>query len=461
MAIDRNYQVTAIENSRNAIRRGIKRILIQASTGAGKTHIASRIIESAIAKGNRVLFVAHRKEIISQSAKKLESMGIHHGIIMAGVKPTASNVQVASVQTLNNREKPDANIIFFDEAHLSVSASFMSLVEHYSDAIIIGLTATPTRLDGRGLGEIYHEMVQVVPMRELIDAGFLVKPRVFAPFTPDMKSIAIKRGDYDNVAVAETMDKSAVTGDIVKYWQSHAQGRKTIAFASSVEHSKHIVEAFNNAGIAAKHLDGTTPSAERDAVLSEWARGEFDVLSNMGLFVEGLDVPAVSCVILARPTKSLSVYMQAVGRGMRPAEGKNDLIILDHSGCTYEHGTVDMPRDWSLEAKKKKKRDGEKAPAVKVCKQCFAAFTGTTVCPECGHEHERETVTTTSGEGELIELHSDYIEFVVKQKRKEELKQARTDEQLIELGRARGYKNPIYWAQMIQKKRQEWRAQRG
>lgn len=179
MTIYRPYQVQSIDNTKDALRRGIKRILIQASTGAGKTVIAARIIELAVNKGSNVLFIAHRKELIHQTSKKLESMGIHHGVIMAGSKPASSNVQVASVQTIINREKPKADIVFFDEAHLSVSASFLSLVEHYQDAVIIGLTATPVRLDGRGLGEIYHEMVQVVPMRDLIEAGFFSKTARF------------------------------------------------------------------------------------------------------------------------------------------------------------------------------------------------------------------------------------------------------------------------------------------
>ena len=283
MLIDRHYQVSAINGVRENVKQGVKRILLQAATGAGKTHISSRIIESAVVKGSRVLFVAHRAELILQTSKKLASMGIKHGIIMAGFKQFDAPVQVASVQTLINRDKPLADIVFFDEAHLSVSKSFMSLVDHYKDSIIIGMSATPTRLDGRGLGEIYHSMVQVVPVRELINQGFLVKPRVFAPFTPDMTGVKTSKGDYDATQTAQVMNKAKITGDIIEHWLQHAKGRQTICFASSVEHSKHIVDCFNSAGIVVRHLDGTTPKQERDETLKAWGNQEFDVLSKMRL----------------------------------------------------------------------------------------------------------------------------------------------------------------------------------
>ncbi|MGB4498521.1 MAG: DEAD/DEAH box helicase [Methylococcaceae bacterium] len=467
MTTYRPYQVNSIDSAKDALRRGIKRILIQASTGAGKTVIAARIIELAITKGSRILFVAHRKEIVGQTSAKLSSLGIKHGVIMAGHKAVDAPVQVASVQTLTQREKPAADIIFFDEAHLSVSKSFLDLVEHYDNKVFIGLTATPIRLDGRGLGEIYHEMVQVVPMRELIAQGFLVKPRVFAPFTPDMSSVKTSKGDFDATQTADLMDKSSITGDIIKHWQQHAAGRKTICFASSVEHSKHIAEQFNSVGISARHLDGTTPAGLRDSTLQAWRDGEFDVLSNMGLFIEGLDVPAASCCILARPTQSLTIYMQSVGRVMRPADNKTDCIILDHAGLTYTHGTVDMERDWSLDAKKKKKK-GLSAPPVRICQECFCAYhSAAKECPECGNvpEDKKDVTQMTNGDGFLVELEDSHIQFLeeqrIKEQKKIELRNAKTTEQLIDLGRSRNYKNPHGWAARIQEQRHQWSASRG
>jgi len=457
---DRDYQINAIQGVRNIIAGGSKRVLVQASTGAGKTHIAARIIESAVNKGKRVLFVAHRKEIIGQSSLKLDSMDIEHGIIMADhprYKPTEL-VQVASVQTLRVRHKPKADIVFFDEAHLSVSKSFLDLVEHYKESIIIGLTATPVRTDGRGLGEIYQHMTQVVPMRDLIEQGFLVQPRVFAPFVPNLGNFKVVRGDYDATQVAAEMDKSSITGDIVKHWKQHAQGRSTICFASSVAHSEHIVDEFNANGITAKHLDAKTPAYLRDRIIEDFKAGKFSVLSNMGIMIEGFDHPATSCVILARPTQSVTIYLQAVGRGMRTATGKNDVVILDHAGLTHSHGFVTDEREWSLDGKKKKSRKGEndKAPAVHVCVSCFCAYSKAEhpdACPECGKVTEKRSVIEVDTDAQLVEITP--LDEIKAQKRVE-LVQARTLEELVALGRSRGYQYPVQWAKRIIEQRNAW-----
>ncbi len=462
----RDYQENSIDGLITSIRGGNKKILLQASTGAGKTIVASSMIQRAVAKGNQCLFIAHRKEIISQTSEKLDTFGIDHGVIMSGHtrhKP-ANPVQLASIQTLSNRHKPHADLVIIDETHLACSASFQKIIEHYSGAIIIGLTATPTRLDGRGLGEIYTDMVQVVPMRRLIDDGHLVQPRVFAPFTPDLAKFKTVRGDYDATQVADEMDSASITGDIIKHWTAHAAGRKTICFASSVAHSQHIVDEFNAAGISAKHLDGTTNAALRDKTLQDWRDGQFHVLSNMGLFIEGLDVPEASCCILARPTQSVTIYLQAVGRVMRPAKNKTDCIILDHAGLTHSHGLVDEEREWSLDGKKKKSRknDAEKAPSVTICDGCFAAYSRAEhpeKCPECGKEtkHTAREVEVDS-DAQLIELTPEMMS-AIKARKKDEFVAAKTIEQLRELAAQRGYKPG--WAEHQMRQRNEWKAKRG
>lgn len=464
----RNYQHNSIDGLISSIRSGNKRVLLQASTGAGKTIIASSMIQRAVNKGNRCLFIAHRKEIINQTSEKLQGFGIGHGVIMSGHRgyAPALPVQLASIQTLNLRHKPHADLVIIDETHLACSNTFKKIIEHYDGAVIIGLTATPIRTDGRGLGEIYSDMVQVVPMRKLIDDGHLVQPRVFAPFIPDLKKFRTVRGDYDAQQVNGEMDKATLIGDIVTHWKSHAAGRKTIVFASSIAHSQHIVESFGHAGISARHLDGTTPAPLRDKTLREWREGKFDVLSNMGLFIEGLDVPEAACCILARPTQSVTVYLQSVGRVMRPAKGKTDCVILDHAGLTHSLGLVDEEREWSLEGKKKKSKKGEseKAPSVTVCADCFAAFSRAehTACPECGKEVERGTGRNieVDDSSELIELTSEMMQ-ALRERKKQELKAARTKEQLIELGNSRGYRNPFYWAEKIISERQKWSARHG
>lgn len=467
MIVLRDYQTNSIDGLIAAIKKGHKQILLQASTGAGKTIIASSMIQRAVNKGNKCLFIAHRKEIVNQTSEKLKSFGIGHGVIMSGHSGYAPSlpVQLASIQTLMNRHRPDADLVIIDETHLACSASFQKIIEHYAGAVIIGLTATPTRLDGRGLGEIYTDMVKVVPMRRLIDDGHLVQPRVFAPFTPDLGKFKTVRGDYDATQVSDEMDSASITGDIVKHWQQHAAGRKTIAFASSIAHSQHIVDEFIAQGISARHLDGTTPAALRDKTLQEWRDGKFHVLSNMGLFVEGLDVPSVSCCILARPTQSVTIYLQAVGRVMRPAPNKTDCIILDHAGLTHSHGLVDEEREWTLDGKKKKKRGAiDKAPSVTVCDSCFAAYSradSPDACPECGkvtEKHQRKV--EVNAEENLIEITADMMQ-AIRARKKQELKNARTLEELVEFGVKQGYRFPRQWAGHILKQRGEWAAKRG
>lgn len=446
---------------------GDRLFLLGDFTVTHNTVLACDIIQSAIAKGNRCLFIAHRKEIIQQTSAKLDLFGVDHGIIMADNPRYRPNlpVQCASIQTLSQRHKPAFDLVIIDECHLSCSQSFVKLVEHYKNSVILGLTATPIRLDGKGLGTIYQTITEVVPMRQLIDEGFLVQPRVFAPFNPDLTGIKTIAGDYDKNQVAEVMDKASITGDIIKHWQQHADGRKTIVFAASVKHSEHITAEFNAIGIEARHLDAKTSDWLREKTLNEWRAGKFPVLSNCGLFIEGLDVPEVSCCILARPTQSLTIYLQAVGRAMRPAPGKSDAIILDHAGLTYRHGLIDEHREWSLDGKKKsKKRDSEeKAPNVAICESCFAAFNKQehNACPQCGNELpvKARKNHAVCGDGELIELTKDQVDQL-KLRRKQELKNARTKEQLVALGKQRGYRFPNQWADRIIDGRKQYRTQR-
>ncbi len=478
----RPYQIGAIENLKQAIANGKKRVLLQAATGAGKTIIASEIIRRATDKQKRVLFIAHRKEIIKQTSDKLNTFSIDHGVIMANFGQVNNHpVQVASIQTLTRRDKPPADLVILDECHLSISDSFKKIIEHYSDATIIGLTATPIRLDGRGLGEIYQDIIQVVPMAQLISEGHLVKPRVFAPFTPDMKNVRKSKGDYDASETASLMDKKQITADIVKHWidaarlqgidfiqlsQSRSENnpkdfRKTIIFASSVQHSKNLVEEFQSTGISAKHLDATTPAKQRDATLQAWRDNEFTVLSNCGLFIEGLDVPDASCVILARPTKSLTIYLQAVGRVMRPAENKTDCIILDCAGLTYEHGLVDMPRHWTLDGKMKREKSDVKP--VHLCPECFAAYSkaeSPNECPECGYCEPKPERAVKHIETELKELTGDLLTDLEKRLQfKSEIKLCKTLDDFKAMACRRGYK--AGWAFIKYNDRVKWLQSKG
>ena len=340
------------------------------------TVMFSYVASSTAARGRRVLILAHRKELIRQASRKLSDAGIAHGIIAPGFTPTDDLVQVASVQTLQRRLKdpryspPD--LIVIDEAHHAVAGQWATVVAAYPRACILGVTATPERLDGRGLGVAhggpFDALVMGPTVRFLIDNGFLTPTRVFAPADgPDLTGIRTRGGDYEVGSLAAAMSGAQLVGDAVEHYAKHAPGQPAILFSPSVAHAETMAAAFRVKGWRATAASGTSSAADRDAAINGLASGAVQILCSCDLISEGLDVPAVGCVILMRPTKSLGLYLQQVGRGLRPAPGKSHLVVLDHAGCSLQHGMVEDDRQWSLEG-----RDRKAKPAgTKQCKACF------------------------------------------------------------------------------------------
>jgi DNA repair protein RadD len=283
----RPYQTDVINRLRAAalIHR---RVLLVAPTGSGKTVIASAIVQGAVAKGKRVLFLAHRRELIDQAASKLWACGIDAGIILAGRRPRPEQpVQVASVQTLWTRafrgtsmEAPLADVIVVDEAHHVRAQTYGKILDHYPNAVVLGLTATPCRGDGRGLGNVFGTLVECPGVQELIDLSFLVPTKVYAPSTPDLSGIRVERGDYVESQLAERVNTDRLVGDIVDHWLRLAEGRKTVVFATGVAHSLHIRDEFRRSGVWAEHIDGTTPIEEREAILKRLSEGTVKVVTN-------------------------------------------------------------------------------------------------------------------------------------------------------------------------------------
>lgn len=380
-----DYQLSAIRETRGHLVSGLQRVLVVAPTGAGKTTIAAEIVQGATAKARRVLFIAHRKELIDQASARLDRYDIDHGIIKAGThraKPRAL-VQVASIQTLVRRELPAVDLIIIDEAHRSKSKSYLQVLACYPQAVTLGLTATPWRLDGSGLGDLFQEMVVVCQPSYLIERepAVLVQPRVFAPSAPDLKGVKVSKGDFEQGALQKLMATEASVEEIVTNWQRHAGDRLTVVFATGVNHSLMIRDAFRAVGISAEHVDGNTHPRERERILSQLAAGQVQVVTNCEVLTEGWDCPQVACAVLARPTKSLSLYLQMVGRVLRAHPGKDDAIILDHAGNHVEHGFATDDREWNLTGKTKM----ERAPSVKTCSACFACVpSNCAACPECG-----------------------------------------------------------------------------
>ena len=407
----RPYQLEAVKQIRSRIQAGIRRVVVVAPTGSGKTTIASYLISRAVGNGARVLFMAHRRELIGQAYNRLVQLGVPEvqvGVMM-GADPRRRPgvpVQVASVDTLRHRAKPLADVLFVDECHRALAKTYRDIAKHYPAAIHLGLTATPFRANGDGLGDVYDDLVVVASPQQLIDQGYLVEPRVFTVprrAMPDLSAVRTRRGDYEQRGLAAAVNTKALVGNMVKHWMQHARGLRTVAFAVSVAHSRHITGQFRKAGVAAEHLDGTMALAERDAVLKRLDAGATTVVSCAMVLAEGWDQPSVKCAILARPTKSTGLYLQQAGRILRPWGGEQ-AIILDHSGCALEHGLPQDDRAFTLEGTSKASGRSPSAP-VRTCPGCFAVLPpGTLGCPECGESlgHRREV--PVEREGTLVEM---------------------------------------------------------
>ncbi len=413
------YQDRVLEDVESRIAAGKRRILLVAPTGAGKTVLATEAVRRHVQCAGRVVFLAHRRELIDQAADKLFRAGIDHGVILAG-HPTRPGelVQVASIATLHARairsstmDLPPADLVVVDEAHHVRARTYQQIIAAYPDAVILGLTATPCRGDGRGLGKAFDTMVEAPSVAELTGLGYLVPARIYAPSAPDLKGVRTVAGDYNERELAERVDIPQLVGDVVTHWLRHAERRRTVVFACGVAHSLHLRDEFNRAGVAAEHLDGSTPAEERDAILKRLAAGTIDVVSNAMVLTEGWDAPAVSCLVLARPTKSLGLYRQMVGRVLRTAAGKVDAVILDHAGAVFQHGLPDDPITWTLDADKKAenrahraRQDGRKSTGLATCPECAGVRLAGRPCEFCGWRPHGRAEGVEVVDGDLVEV---------------------------------------------------------
>lgn len=463
----RPYQAEAVERVRNAYRAGARAPLLVMATGAGKTVTFSAVTDGAAQRGNRVTILAHRVELIRQASAKLNDAGVRHGIIAPGYTPTPRDaVQVASVQTLVRRlndplyQPPD--LIVIDEAHHAVAGQWARVTAAFPKARLLGVTATPERLDGRGLGTaaggVFDAMVEGPSVADLTEMGFLSPARVFAPADgPDLSGVRTKGGDYDPAALAGAMGGMRVVGDAVEHYARLTPGQPAILFSPSVAHAETMAEAFRAAGWRAVAASGKSAPAERDAAIAGLGNGKVQVLCSCDLISEGLDVPAVGAVILMRPTKSLGLYLQQVGRGLRPAPGKDRLTVLDHAGNTLSHGLIGDAREWSLEGRKKRPAN----PGIRQCKQCMAIFSGPK-CGECGwsspvgagapREIEHVAGQLSEVSAEPVKVDTARLQYLRSAKLSDLIQAAGgRPKELAEIAKARGFKNGWAWHQ-----RQAW-----
>lgn len=475
----RPYQSAMLDAARDHMRAGLRRVLLVAPTGAGKRMMAVSAIQTAVERGKRVCFLVHRQELLDQSSATLADAGVRHGIIKAGVQPDYDRLcQVASVQTLARREVAPFDFMFADEAHHNVATTWQKVIDAQSKAFVLGFTATPVRLDGRGLATQFDAMVIGPTVRELIDQGYLADYRLYAPPPPDLTGVHTVAGEYDRGELAAAVDQPRIVGDVVEHYQKYAPHTQAICFGVNILHSRHLAEAFENAGIRARHADGETAKNIRRMILEDFAAGRFSVLCNVDILGEGLDVAGIETVIGARPTKSLTVCLQQWGRGLRVKPSGQPAVLLDHAGNVMRHGLPDDMHEWTLTDRKR--RPASEIQVTK-CPVCFMVLlAGTAVCPGC------QTVLALQGggggggvgrdieheEGQLVAVDAQALRRMREEARQRQmktlaefdamaaargrkrgwayanwLKQAKTLEEVQELGRMMGYKRG--WAKHV------------
>ncbi len=459
MLLLRDYQEKGTEDIRDAFRDGYNAPLYVLPTGGGKTVIFSDIAKNAIQKNNQVLILVHRIELLKQTSKALQKSSVGHGLINTKFTPNLNHpVQVASVQTLANRldrYKINPSLIIIDEAHHATASSWRRVIEHYN-ARILGVTATPIRRDGAGLGiaagGMFDKLIMGPQTIELMNhpERYLVQPKVYAPIEQiDVSGIDIVMGDFVASQLVTKVDKPKITGDAVKEYSLRCPGEPCVVFCVSVDHAEKVAAAFRAAGFNFHAVDGTMDDDERERILNGLADGSVQGVCSCDLISEGTDLPAISCVILLRPTTSLGLYIQQVGRGLRPSPGKLWCTILDHAGNVIRHGMPQDIREWSLDGDTKQKKRKRKRSAVskaKTCTSCRTIHAPAPECPACGLQYQLPTGLPIQVSGDLSEV-TEEIAKTIKDQRIKEVGEAKTLEQLEDLATARGYNKE--WAMNV------------
>lgn len=446
----RDYQQDLIDRTRLALSNN-QAVILQAPTGAGKTALTVYMMLRARERGLKAMFIVHQNELLSQTSKSMINQELYHGFIASGKSYSRTQqIQLASVQTLARRlDKVDEpELIIIDESHRAAAGTYKKVIEAFPKAKVIGLTATPQRTDGQGLGELFSDIVLGPPIRWLMDEGYLAEYELLAPKFTNTDGIKKLGGEFNSKESEGIVDKPAITGNAVTHYRKFANGKRCVVMCVSIKHAKHVAAEYNANGIPAASIEGTMTDQEREAVLEKFAKGELLVITNVQLLVEGVDIPAIEVVQWLRPTASLIIWMQGNGRGLRPFKGKDRLIILDHVGNWERHGLPDEEREWSLEGKEKKgskRNHSEEEMNIRMCKGdgCFMVMAiHEKVCPKCGLEVQTQGRVIEEVEGELEKID---LAQMRKQQRREQ-GQAKGLRDLVELGLKRGMKNPSGWA---------------
>ena len=438
----RDYQLELYRGTVEAFKQGFRRPLVVAPCGAGKSYLFAEMIRRT---NGEALVLTHRQELKQQHEQLFRDQGI-------------TNARVSMVLTEANRlgRYPKPSLIVADEAHLSRSNSWMRVIEYYN-TWTVGLTATPVRLDSRPLGDVFDTMVEGVDVRWLIDHNRLAPYAYYAPAVVETDGLRKVAGDYVVSDLEKLMNERAIYGNVIESYQRFAAGERSIVYCVSVEHARSTADAFNSAGVRAEFLSAGTPARRRKEVLDAFRRGQFTVLCNVGIISEGVSIDEVTCCMLLRPTESVALGIQQMMRCMRYLPGKTAKII-DFVGNYTRVGLPDDEREWSLECSLRPRRqvNDEGDFYIRSCPKCFMTFQTAPVCPFCGAEYPLSPREIKAHEDiQLQRITAEEMARVEQEKRKARLEQGRAGsfEELVQLGRSRGYKNPALWAARVMRGR--------
>lgn len=462
----RSYQAGDVDRIHDAFSAGNNRILYVLPTGGGKTVSFVEIAKRAADHGTRTAILVHRDTLLLQASRKLYECGVRHSIIAPGHSGRYNDqIHVASVQTLVRRlDRYEFDFLIPDEAHHAVSPTYRKIFQRWPNAHVLGVTATPIRTDGQGLNSIFDTMVCGPSINALIRDGYLVEPIAYGPAKPvELGNLRTRMGDYDQAQLADAMDRTEITGDAVAHYRRLCPGAPAVVFCVNVKHAEDVASDFAAAGFRAASVDGNMDQGEVRRRVAGLSDGTIQVLTSCDLISEGFDAPGVVAAILLRPTKSLAVYLQQVGRALRPvyapgfdladrvgrlraiaASSKPNAVILDHAGNCFRHGMADDDREWTLEGRKKRgAASGIAAPMIEVrqCPKCFHCHKPAPACPGCGHVYIVVVSEPDVIAGELTQIDKEAL----RRARKDLIRGARTYPDLKDVARRLGYSSQWAW----------------
>ena len=478
----RDYQNTAVGGVRDSFAGGCKSVCLVLPTGGGKTIIFAFIAYTSAMRGKKVLILVHRKELIKQTAEKLKLFGSRAGIISPDFRPDYNAmVQVAMVQSMASRGAYYRNfdLVVTDECHHVAASTYMRAIERYPDAYQLGVTATPIRTDGKGLGRayggIYDEMVVGPQTADLIASGYLVEPIIHVPPSlVDMSGVKKIGGDFNAKQTTERVDKKSITGNAIDHYLSTAKYQPAVVFCASVSHAQHVAAEWREMGIRALAVDGSQRGKEKigtedyvDRALRGLGDGSVHAIMSCSLISEGTDIPAISYMADLAPTASLGLHIQKIGRTLRPKEGKAHAVIMDHVGNVGamrnglflpNHGLPTDLREWTLEGemRTKRKKKEDTTTSVCLCESCYSVYERKIpVCPYCGFERPIKVRQLEQQEGELVQLQKEQLiaQQLEKKQARQAVGRAQTLEELEAIASQRGYKRG--WAKHVFNSRQK------